>query len=241
MTPLNDSEIKSILVVTAHPDDLDFGAGGTIAGWTDMGIEVSYCILTNGDQGGEDPTIPREEMPKIRQREQREAGKILGAKNITFLNHRDGWLTPTIERRKEVVREIRKVRPDRMLIQSPERNWDRLFSSHPDHMAAGEIAIQAVYPDSRNAFAFEDLLKEEGLEPWRVREVWVMSHPQADHYVDVTENFDRKIAALKAHHSQTSHMENLEKMIREWGERNAKAAGFADGRIAELFRVVNSD
>ena len=139
------------------------------------------------------------------------------------------------------MREIRKTKPDRMLIQSPERNWDRLFSSHPDHMAAGEIAIQAVYPDSRNAFAFEDLLKDEGLEPWRVREVWVMSHPGANHYVDITENFDRKIAALKAHHSQTSHMEDLEKMIREWGERNAKAAGFPDGRIAELFRIVNSD
>ena len=199
MTPLSDSEIKSVLVVTAHPDDLDFGAGGTIASWTKAGIEVSYCILTNGDQGGEDPNIARSEMPKIRQREQREAGAILGAKNITFLNHVDGWLEPTIERRKEVVREIRKVKPDRMVIQSPERNWDRLFSSHPDHLAAGEIAIQAVYPDSRNAFAFEDLLKNEGLQPWRVREVWMMSTNQPDHFVDITSTFDKKLAALHAH------------------------------------------
>ena len=241
MAPLEDSEIKRILVVTAHPDDLDFGAGGTIAQWTDMGIEVSYCIMTNGDQGGEDHTIARDEMPKIRQREQREAGKVLGVSKITFLNHRDGWLTPTIERRKEIVREIRKVRPDRMLIQSPERNWERIFSSHPDHMAAGEIAIQAVYPDSRNAFAFEDLLKEEKLEPWRVREVWVMGHPTPDHFVDVTKTFERKLSALKAHHSQTSHMENLESLIKEWGERIAGIAGFAAGTYAEGFKIVNTD
>jgi LmbE family N-acetylglucosaminyl deacetylase len=241
MTPLSDSEIKRVLVVTAHPDDLDFGAGGTIAGWTDKGIEVSYCIMTNGDQGGEDPTIPRSEMPKIRQREQREAGKILGVSNITFLNHVDGWLEPTIERRKEVVREIRKTKPDRMVIQSPERNWDRLFSSHPDHLAAGEIAIQAVYPDSRNAFAFTDLLSEEGLEPWRVREVWVMSHPTPNHYVDISATIDRKLEALRAHHSQTAHMEDLEKRIREWASINGTAAGFGEGKSAEVFRVVNSD
>ena len=241
MSPLDDSEIKRVLVVTAHPDDLDFGAGGSIAGWTDKGIEVSYCIMTNGDQGGEDPNIPRSEMPKIRQREQREAGKILGVSNITFLNHVDGWLEPTIERRKEVVREIRKTKPDRMVIQSPERNWDRLFSSHPDHLAAGEIAIQAVYPDSRNAFAFTDLLNDEGLEPWRVREVWVMSHPTPNHYVDISKTFDRKIQALKAHHSQTAHMEDLESRIKEWGSNIAKAAGFNDSALAEAFRVVNAD
>ena len=165
----------------------------------------------------------------------------LGVEDITFLNHRDGWLTVNIERRKEVVRVIRKVRPDRMVIQSPERNWDRIFSSHPDHMAAGEIAIQAVYPDSRNAFAFEDLLKEEKLEPWRVREVWVMSHPQPDHYVDITSNINRKLAALKAHHSQTSHMENLEEMIKEWGTRIAKQAGAPEGSYAEAFKIVNTD
>ena len=241
MAPISDSEIKRVLVVTAHPDDLDFGAGGTIAGWTDKGIEVSYCIMTNGDQGGEDPNIPRDEMPKIRQREQREAGKILVVSNITFLNHRDGWLEPTIERRKEVVREIRKTRPDRMVIQSPERNWDRLFSSHPDHLAAGEIAIQAVYPDSRNAFAFTDLLNDEGLEPWRVREVWVMAHPTPNHFVDITKTIDRKLEALKAHYSQTSHMEDLEGRIREWGSNIAKTAGFSDSTFAEAFRVVNAD
>jgi len=243
MEPIADSEIKRILFVTAHPDDLDFGAGGTIAQWTAKGIEVFYCICTNGDQGGEDPSVPREEMPKIRQREQRDAAKALGvpSENIEFLNHRDGWLVPTIELRKEIVRVIRKVKPDRMVIQSPERNWDRLPASHPDHMAAGEAAIQAVYPDARNAFAFEDLLKNEKLEPWRVREVWVMSHKEPDHFVDVTDTFDKKIAALNAHVSQTAHNTEMPKMVREWGERNATAQGLPEGSVAEVFKIVNTD
>ena len=241
MAPLDDSEVKRVLIVTAHPDDLDFGAGGTIAQWTDKGIEVSYCIMTNGDQGGNDPDIARSEIPKIRQSEQRAAGMVLGVSNITFLNHVDGWLEPTIERRKEIVREIRKVRPDRMVIQSPERNWDRIFSSHPDHMAAGEIAIQAVYPDSRNPFAFTDLMEKENLEPWRVREVWVMSHPKPDYFVDITKTIDRKIAALKAHFSQTNHMENLEEMIKEWGERISKMAEMGEEKYAEGFKVVGTD
>ena len=111
-------------------------------------------------------------MPQVRQKEQRDAGRALGVSEIQFLNYRDGWLFPTIELRKDIVREIRRAKPDRMVIQSPERNWDRIGASHPDHLAAGETAIQAVYPDARNPFAFTEL-RAEGFEPWRVREVWV--------------------------------------------------------------------
>ena len=236
-----DSEIERVLVVTAHPDDCDFGAAGTIAKWTASGIKVSYCICTNGDQGGEDPTVPRDEMPKIRQKEQRDAGKEVGVEDITILNYRDGWLEPTIQLRKDIVRQIRISKPQRMLIQSPDRNWDRLFASHPDHMAAGEAAIQAVYPDSRNPFAFEDLLKDEGLEPWRVNEVWVMSTQNPDHVIDITDVFDKKMKALHAHVSQTAHNPDLEKMVREWGERNAQANGLGEGRIAEVFKIVNTN
>lgn len=240
MEPIADSEVSRVLVVTAHPDDVDFGAGGTIAQWTAKGIEVAYCIATNGDQGGEDPDLPRDQMPVIRQREQRAAGAILGVTDIEFLNYRDGWLEPTIELRKKIVKAIRRVKPDRMIIQSPERNWDRLGASHPDHMAAGEAAIQAVYPDARNRFAFMDLL-DEGLEPWRVKEVWVTSMITPNHYIDITETFPKKMAALHAHESQTAHNSELEKMVREWGERNAEAGGLPAGRIAEAFRVVNTN
>jgi len=240
VTSLPDAEIKRVLVVMAHPDDCDFGAGGTIAQWTSQGIEVSYCIITNGDQGGEESGIPVEEMAKVRQQEQRDAGKALGVTQITYLNYRDGWLLPSIELRKEIVKAIRIAKPDRMVVQSPERNWERIYSSHPDHLAAGETAIQAVYPDSRNPFAFPEL-KAAGLEPWRVREVWITGSPTPNHFVDITETFSKKMAALHAHVSQTAHNKELENMVRSWGERNAEANGLAQGRVAEIFKVISTD
>lgn len=240
MTPLADEEIKRILVVMAHPDDCDFGAGGTIALWTKKGIEVSYCIVTNGDQGGEASEFSLEDMAKVRQREQREAGKVLGVSQVTYLNYRDGSLVPTLELRKEIVREIRRAKPDRMVVQSPERNWERIFASHPDHLAAGEAAIQAVYPDARNPYAFTDLI-ESGFEPWRVRELWITGSPIPNHFVDITETFSKKMDALKAHVSQTAHNPELESMVRSWGEKNGEANGLAAGRIAEVFKVVNTD
>ena len=224
----------------AHPDDCDFGAGGTIAQWSAKGIHVSYCIITNGDQGGEESGIPLEEMAQVRQKEQRDAGAVLGVSDITYLNYRDGWLMPSIELRKETVKAIRIAKPDRMLVQSPERNWERIFASHPDHLAAGETAIQAVYPDARNPYAFTDL-KDAGFEPWRVREVWMTGSPTPNHFVDITKSFDKKMAALHAHVSQTAHNNELENMVRSWGERNAEANGLPVGSIAEIFKVINTD
>jgi LmbE family N-acetylglucosaminyl deacetylase len=125
-------------------------------------------------------------------------------------------------------------------MQSPERNWERIYSSHPDHHAAGEAAIAAVYPDARNPFAHLDLAAE-GLEAWTVPEVWVMAAGgTADRFVDVTDVFDRKLSALRAHVSQTAHMDDLEGMLRGWLGANAVAAGMADGRLAEGFRIVST-
>ena len=180
-------------------------------------------------------------MPAIRQREQRAAGAAIGVTDITFLNYVDGHLEATLGLRKDLVRQIRMSKPDRMLCQSPERNWDRIGASHPDHLAAGEAAIQAVYPDARNPFAFTDLLDNEGLAPWRVKEVWMMGFAHPDHFVDITDTFHLKIAALKEHASQTGHMDNLEEMLREWGQRNAGIGGLPEGRIAEAFKIVNTD
>jgi LmbE family N-acetylglucosaminyl deacetylase len=240
MQPIPDSEIKRVLAVSAHPDDVDFGASGTIASWIKQGIQVSYCICTNGDQGGEESGIPVEEMPAVRQKEQRAAGAAIGVTDITFLNYRDGSLEPTLGLRKDIVRAIRIAQPDRMVIQSPERNWERIGASHPDHLAAGEAAIQAVYPDARNPFAFPDLM-DAGLQPWRVKEVWVTAHASPDHFVDITDYFHLKMAALHAHASQTAHNAELENMVRSWGERNAAAGGLPDGRIAEAFKIVNTN
>jgi len=241
MEPIADDEIKKVLVINAHPDDSDFGASGTIAQWVKKGIEVSYVFCTNGDQGGEESGISKEDMPAVRQREQRAAGAAVGVTDITFLNYVDGHLEATLKLRKDIVRQIRISQPDRMVCQSPERNWDRIGASHPDHLAAGEAAIQAVYPDARNPFAFTDLLNDEGLKPWRVKEVWVMGFAKPDHFVDITNTFDLKMKALHSHVSQTAHNTELENMVREWGQRNAGEAGFAEGRIAEAFKIINTN
>lgn len=232
--------VERALVVVAHPDDADFGAAGTIASWTAAGIEVSLCLCTDGDAGGFDPEVPRSAIGGIRQAEQRAAAKELGVEDVVFLGYPDGQLAPSIELRRDISRVIRQRRPQRMIVQSPERNWDRIYSSHPDHLAAGEAAMCAVYPDARNPFAHLELAAE-GHEAWTVEEVWVMTAGAgANRYVDVTETFGQKLAALRSHASQTAHMEDLEGMLRTWLGANSRLAGFGDDRLAEAFRVVST-
>ncbi|MGI9196794.1 MAG: PIG-L deacetylase family protein [Candidatus Nanopelagicales bacterium] len=230
--------VERALVVTAHPDDVDFGAAGTIASWVDQGTEVTYCIITDGDAGGFDPAVPRSEIPRIRRAEQVAAAACLGVTDVRFLGYRDGELEVSHQLRRDISRVIRQVRPQRILIQSPERNWARLPASHPDHMAAGEGAIFAVYPDARNPFAHPSLLNDEGLEAWTVHDVWVMASPDPTHAVDITDQFAKKIAALRAHESQTGHMDDLEERITQWATMGAQQAGLPEGRLAESFKVV---
>jgi LmbE family N-acetylglucosaminyl deacetylase len=237
---LNDAEVGRVLVVAAHPDDIDFGAAGTVALWTDAGIDVTYCLVTDGDAGGFDETFPRAEMAPLRRKEQTAAAACVGVHDLRFLGYPDGRVEPTLELRKDLARVIRQVRPDRVLCPSPERNYARLGASHPDHRAVGSAALDAVYPDARNPFAFPELLADEGLQPWKVREVWLSAAPGADHYVDVTGSFDRKVAALRAHESQTGHMDDLEGMLRGWLTRSAERGGLPAGRLAEMFQVVDT-
>ncbi len=237
---LSDSEVERVLVVTAHPDDVDFGAAGTISTFTAAGIQVTYCICTDGDAGGFDPDVPRSEIPGIRRAEQVAAAAAVGVTEVRFLGYQDGALEPTQDVRRDISRVIRQVRPQRALIQSPERNWLRVGASHPDHLAAGTAAIAAIYPDARNPFAHPTLLADEGLEDWAVAETWLMAHPDSNHVVDVTDVFPRKLAALTAHASQTSHMADLEGRLREWGGINAEAGGLPAGRLAERFFVVST-
>jgi len=226
------------LVVTAHPDDMDFGAAGTIASWVAEGTTVTYLLCTNGDAGGFDPSVPRSEIAGIRQAEQQRAAAAVGVTDVRFLGYPDGQLTPSFELRRDISRVIRQVRPDRVLIQSPEITWDRLPASHPDHRAAGEAALAAVYPDARNPFTHTSLLEEEGLEAWTVHDLWVMGGPEANHWVDITDAFDRKVTALRAHDSQTAHMDDLEDLLRTWGTLQAERGGLPAGRLAEAFRRV---
>ncbi|MGH3898850.1 MAG: PIG-L deacetylase family protein [Pseudonocardiaceae bacterium] len=234
-------QVQRVLMVAAHPDDVDFGSAGTVATWTGAGIEVFYCLVTDGDAGGFDPQVPRSAIGAIRQDEQRKAAATLGVSDVEFLGYPDGRLMVSFELRRDITRAIRRTRPDRVVIPSPHRDLRSLYGSHPDHQAAGEAALCAVYPDARNPFAHPELLAEEGLEAHTVPEVWVVSaNDRADHYIDITDTFDRKIAALRAHTSQTLHMTALEEQMRGWGAVQARAAGLAEGRLAEGYLVLDT-
>jgi LmbE family N-acetylglucosaminyl deacetylase len=233
--------MQRVLVVAAHPDDVDFGSGGTIATWTDVGIEVSYCIVTDGDAGGFDPAVPRSAIAGIRQDEQRKAAAALGVTDVEFLGYPDGQLVVSMALRRDITRVIRRARPDRVVVPSPQRDLRNVYASHPDHQAAGEAALCAIYPDARNPYAHPELLAEEGLEAHTVREVWVTTaNDRAEHYVDITDTFYRKIAALRAHTSQTAYMTNLEERMRGWSAMQAQAAGLAEGRLAEGYLVLDT-
>lgn len=240
--PTDDARVERALAVAAHPDDLDFGAAGTIATWVRSGITVYYCIVTDGDAGGFDPAVARADIPGIRRREQRDAAAAVGVTDVSFLGHRDGQVVADLALRRDIARQIRRVRPHRVLAPSPERNFARVFASHPDHLATGEGVLSAVYPDARNAFAYPELLRDEALEPWVVPEVWLQGGPdeRTTTYVDATDAFDAKLAALGAHVSQTGRMDDLEGLLRSWMSGVAWTGRLAPGRLAEGFQVLDT-
>lgn len=233
-------EARRVLVVAAHPDDVDFGASATVASWTKAGVQVAYCLCTSGDAGGYDDT-PREQMRLLREAEQRAAAAAVGVSDVTFLGYPDGRVTASLELRRDISRQIRLFRPDRVLTHSPEMLWQRIVASHPDHRAVGEATVAAVYPDARNAFAHPEL-QAEGLAAWTVPELWLMAAPleRINQFVDVTDTFESKLAALRAHESQTGHMDGLEDMLRDWMGAVATNAGLPAGRLAEAFQVVDT-
>ena len=237
---LTDDEVERVLVVVAHPDDADFGSAGTVATWVRAGIEVAYCIVTDGEAGGFDPDVPREHIPRIRREEQCRAAATIGVSDVCFLGYPDGRLYVTHELRRDITRQIRRVRPQRVITQSPERDYRRMYASHPDHLAAGEAALCAVYPDARNAFAHPDLLAEEGLEPWTVAEVLLMTDEHPDVFIDVTEVYEVKVAALRCHESQMVNIADLDGVLRPWLTSQAIAGGLGLGRLAEAFRRMDT-
>ncbi|HET9077455.1 MAG TPA: PIG-L deacetylase family protein [Acidimicrobiales bacterium] len=229
-----------ILVIAAHPDDIDFGAAGSVAAWTSAGAEVAYCVVTDGDAGGFDDGVPREDMPGLRRAEQTAAAAAVGVSEVAFLGYPDGRLEVSMDLRRDLARVIRQVKPDRVVCQSPERNYDRIFASHPDHLAAGEATLCAVYPDARNPYTFPELLAG-GFGRHVVSEVWMMGTPNPNVWVDVTATFDKKLAALRAHVSQETDRDGrLEEWMRGWLTEQARAGGLPDGTLAEGFRRMDT-
>jgi LmbE family N-acetylglucosaminyl deacetylase len=230
------ANFERALVVVAHPDDAEFGAAGTVALWVERGVEVNYVICTDGASGAADPTIKIEELASIREAEQREAADVLGVKQIEFLRQPDGKLRPTDELRGQLVGLIRKYRPDRIICQNAVRNYSNLYGNHPDHLAAGQLAIEAVYPYARNPYAYPELLAA-GLEPFSVREVLVAGTESPDLFVDVTTTVGRKIAALARHKSQQSPGEDISERVLQRMAMMGEPHGIA---YAESFRLLKS-
>lgn len=225
------------MVVVAHADDAEWGCSGTAAKWCSQGWEVVYVLCTDGSKGTGDPEITSPELVKIRQEEQVNAGKALGLHNVVFLGYEDSMLQPTLELRRDIAREIRRYRPDVLICMGPNRHLTGSgYIGHPDHLAAGEAAMSAVFPSARDRLTFPELL-EEGLEPHKVKELWVMEHDNADHYVDVTDYIETSIAALKEHKSQVSP-EDAEKYMRQWRSSIGEKAGM---KYAEAFKRFKLD
>lgn len=228
------------LVVAAHPDDIDFGSGATVAFLVATGWQVSYCLVTDGDAGGFDASVARDRIPVIRRAEQTEAARVLGVEDLHWLGYPDGRVAVDLPLRRDLSRVIRTVRPDRVICQNPQRNWASVYGSHPDHMAAGEATLCAVYPDARNPFAYPELAAE-GLAAHVVPEVWVVGGPDPDIVLDLTDYFDLKVEALRAHVSQETDRDGrLVPMLREWMGGTAAAGGLPEGRYGEAYRRIDT-
>ena len=225
---------ESALVIVAHPDDIEFTCAGTLARWAKAGTRLCYVLCTSGEVGIADPGMTKARAAEIREAEQRLAAEIVGAKDVVFLRHPDGMLTPTIELRKKIVREIRRFRPEIVISGDPTIVWaGDDYINHPDHRAAATAALDATFPAAGQPNLFEELA-EEGLTAHKPRKVYVTGWSQDELYVNITETIDIKIAALRAHKSQMRDWDP-EPRIKEWAAQRAKGK---EMMYAEAFRVV---
>src|SRR5947209_14759013 len=198
-----DLVIERAMVIYAHPDDAEFGVAGTVAKWTKAGVEVTYCMVTNGASGSQDETMTREKLRDVRLAEQREAARILGVKDVVFLGHEDGYLYPTLEVRKDVARQVRIHRPDAILTMDPTTRYaGDFYVNHPDHIATGEVVLRSINPDASTRQMLPELWKDERLEPHKPKALFLMAFGAPDTVVDVSDVVDVKIKALLAHKSQ---------------------------------------
>jgi LmbE family N-acetylglucosaminyl deacetylase len=225
---------RRVLVIAAHPDDIDFDVAGTVARLTKAGASVVYCVVTDGDAGEGPEEATSDHVATLRRAEQEAAALAVGVSDVRFLGLADGRVEPNLVLRGALTRIIRNVQPDVVVMPSHEWRWDRFFANHPDHHAVGLASQYAVYPDARTARAHPEMLAE-GLQPHVVEQVWVWGHATPNHFVDVTDTFELKLEALRAHKSQTERFDDLEGLIRRWGEGAAADGGLADGRLAESF------
>lgn len=224
---------QRVLVIAAHPDDIEFGVAGTVAKWTDAGVQVTYCLVTDGAAGSNKPDADLAALVRQRHDEQCEAAAIVGVHDVRFLGYADGALQPTLELRRDLTRLIREVKPDIVVVQDPTTVFvGDFYINHPDHRAAGEAAVYAVFPSAGTRPIFPELLAE-GYEPHEVSELWLNLDLDGQHRVDITDQIERKLQSLLCHKSQLGP--EVADMVRGWDRENGKAQGYT---YAEGFKVM---
>ncbi len=236
----SEASYSRAMVVVAHPDDAEYGCSGTVAKWCRLGWEVVYVLCTDGSKGTEDRSLTSEQLVEIRKNEQLEAGKILGLKEVAFLGYPDGYLEPTLDLRRDIVRQIRKHKPDILITTNPGRELGNgRYIGHPDHIAAGEAALSAVFPSARDHLAFPELLEEEGLEPHKVSEVWMMRFGRDSDRHSILEEQDVETSAnaLRAHASQISDPENTGTWMKEWRAKTGARIGVKYSEAFKAFKM----
>lgn len=227
---------KRILVILAHPDDPEFFCGASIARWIANGHEVHYALFTRGDKGCDSQRNDCGEITAVRETEQREAAKFMGVSSVSFMDFEDGYLVPDLAARKAAVRIIRTIRPDVIVSCDPTGIFLRKnYINHPDHLAAGQIVADAVFPASGNALFFPDLLKDEGLQPHDPCEIWFSLTTQPTIRMDVTDYWETKIQALHRHKSQIGDIAEFDKHMRS---RRVRRFFELNDRYFEQFRRI---
>lgn len=232
--PDNWESPQRILVILAHPDDPEFFCGGTIARWTLAGHDVSYCLLTCGDKGTEDRSLTPDALCTLRQGEQMAAAAVLGVHRVQFMDYPDGYLVPDMKLRRDITRVIRQLQPDVLVTCDPTNLYVReTYLNHPDHRAAGQATLDAVFPAARDHLNFVELWRDENLEPHIVREVWISLPKEANVRIDVTELWERKLQALYEHKSQIGDPAKLEERLRS---RHTSDSTLENPRYEEFFK-----
>jgi LmbE family N-acetylglucosaminyl deacetylase len=227
------ASLRRILCISAHPDDAEFTIGGTVARWTREGRDVGFCLITTGGAGVNEHTPSNEGLIPIREKETRAAARILGVKDVVLLGYVDGTLEPTLGLRRDLTRVIRRYRPDIVVTGDPTvRYYGTEYMNHPDHRAASSAALDAVFPSSETRAIFPELLAE-GLEPHKVKQVFISGSLDPDVYVDIARTLGAKCRALKAHRSQVGKGEWVDQLLKSWAVRDGKKAGL---RHAEAFK-----
>jgi LmbE family N-acetylglucosaminyl deacetylase len=233
---------RRVMVVVAHPDDAEFMAAGTIAKWAREGSDIVYVLCTSGDKGTSDVSVSPAQLAEARRGEQEAAASTLGVRQVVFLGYEDGVLQNTLELRKDIVRQIRRFKPDLIVCQDPTTRWSAQgYLNHPDHRAAGDATLDSVYPSARDPHVFPELLAE-GLEPHKVLEVYVAGTNHADTWVDISDTIDAKIAALRAHESQVGNGSrppdwDIDKVVRERAAQTAEGHGMQYAEAFKYFKL----